>query len=212
MTTYGYIGETPVRGSKEKQRKMITDRYGDIEISTDSLADVRKGRESLYTLLNKLQKGDTLVITGLNVLADNGEEAYRVFQDLIDRKINVEMIREPYFGTETYVNTGLNYSDISKERYSRRLIQKQIEAYFEMMEEDSITRKERLMKSVEKGKQFGRPEGYHDIDKINETTRIILTESKTFGGNATDEEIIRKTDMKRAPYYRLKKSLKQRDK
>ena len=212
MTTYGYIGETPVRGSKEKQRKMITDRYGDIEISTDSLADVRKGRESLYTLLNKLQKGDTLVITGLNVLADNGEEAYRIFQDLIDRKINVEMIREPYFGTETYVNTGLNYSDISKERYSRRLIQKQIEAYFEMMEEDSITRKERLMKSVEKGKQFGRPEGYHDIDKINETTRIILTESKTFGGNATDEEIIRKTDMKRAPYYRLKKSLKQRDK
>ena len=212
MTTYGYIGETPVRGSKEKQRKMITDRYGDIEISTDSLADVRKGRESLYTLLNKLQKGDTLVITGLNVLADNGEEAYRIFQDLIDRKINVEMIREPYFGTETYVNTGLNYSDISKERYSRRLIQKQIEAYFEMMEEDSITRKERLMKSVEKGKQFGRPEGYHDIDKINETTRIILTESKTFGGNATDEEIIRKTDMKRAPYYRLKKLLKQRDK
>ena len=96
MTTYGYIGETPVRGSKEKQRKMITDRYGDIEISTDSLADVRKGRESLYTLLNKLQKGDTLVITGLNVLADNGEEAYRIFQDLIDRKINVEMIREPY--------------------------------------------------------------------------------------------------------------------
>ena len=208
MGTYGYIGETPARESAEKQQKQIKEKFGDIEICTDTINSVRKGRKALYTLLEKLQKGDTLVIIGLNVLADNGEEAYRIVQDLIDRKINIEMVREPYFGTEAYVNTGLNYSDISKERYSRRLIQKQISAYFDLMEKDSIIRKERLLESEKKGKQYGKPEGYHDAEKIKEATQIILTENKAFGGNATDAEIIRKTNMKKRSFYYLKKSLK----
>ena len=205
--TYGYISVANTKGSKEKQRNAIESEYNDIEIYLDTAAETKRGRPHLYEILAKMTAGDTLVAYSLSRIASTRDEASTIYSSFIEGGMNLVLVKEPYFNTGALHAAGIKDPEISKERYARRLILRQISEYFDLYEKDSTVKRKRLENAVKNGAQLGAPRGTRIADELEKTEELILNKGKAFGGNKRDNELIEEAGVGRSSYYKLKRKL-----
>ena len=92
---YGYMRVSTAAQSKgnslEEQERLLR-KNGATELYQDAFTGTRTDRPNFTILLNKLQEGDTLVITKLDRFARNTAEGLNVIQHLLERGVKVNIL------------------------------------------------------------------------------------------------------------------------
>ena len=92
---YGYMRVSTAAQSKgnslEEQERLLR-KNGATELYQAAFTGTRTNRPNFTILLNKLQEGDTLVITKLDRFARNTAEGLNVIQHLLDRGVKVNIL------------------------------------------------------------------------------------------------------------------------
>lgn len=92
---YGYMRVSTAAQSKgnslEEQERLLR-KNGATELYQDAFTGTRTDRPNFTILLNKLQGGDTLVITKLDRFARNTAEGLNVIQHLLERGVKVNIL------------------------------------------------------------------------------------------------------------------------
>ncbi|MBQ2905995.1 MAG: recombinase family protein [Peptococcaceae bacterium] len=92
---YGYMrvsttGQT--KGNSFEEQERLLRKNGATELYQDAFTGTRTDRPNFTILLNKLQEGDTLVITKLDRFARNTAEGLNVIQHLLERGVKVNIL------------------------------------------------------------------------------------------------------------------------
>lgn len=92
---YGYMrvsttGQT--KGNSFEEQERLLRKNGATELYQDAFTGTRTDRPNFTILLNKLQEGDTLVITKLDRFARNTAEGLNVIQHLLERGVKVDIL------------------------------------------------------------------------------------------------------------------------
>ena len=92
---YGYMRVSTAAQSKgnslEEQERLLR-KNGATELYQEAFTGTRTDRPNFTILLNKLQEGDTLVITKLDRFARNTAEGLNVIQHLLERGVKVNIL------------------------------------------------------------------------------------------------------------------------
>ena len=92
---YGYMRVSTAAQSKgnslEEQERLLR-KNGATELYQDAFTGTRTDRPNFTIPLNKLQEGDTLVITKLDRFARNTAEGLNVIQHLLERGVKVNIL------------------------------------------------------------------------------------------------------------------------
>jgi len=93
---YGYMrvsttGQT--KGNSFEEQERLLRKNGATELYQDAFTGTRTDRPNFTILLNKLQEGDTLVITKLDRFARNTAEGLNVIQHLLERGVKVNILK-----------------------------------------------------------------------------------------------------------------------
>lgn len=88
---YGYARVSTLSQSTEAQINTLKE-FGCNEIFTDTSTRRSLDREGLNTLLNKIQKGDMIVVTKLDRLAGNTKEALGLIERLFKQGVSVNIL------------------------------------------------------------------------------------------------------------------------
>lgn len=76
----------------ESQKKAIIDKYGDIEIFEEVFTGTTADRPIFLELVEKLNKGDTLVVSKLDRLARNTVEGIQIVENLFEKGVSVHVL------------------------------------------------------------------------------------------------------------------------
>ena len=95
LMIYGYMrvsttGQT--KGNSFEEQERLLRKNGATELYQDAFTGTRTDRPNFTILLNKLQEGDTLVITKLDRFARNTAEGLNVIQHLLERGVKVNIL------------------------------------------------------------------------------------------------------------------------
>ena len=93
---YGYARVSTVKqaskgNSLEEQRKALTE-AGALEVVSDAYTGTKMDRPNFTALLDKLEAGDTLIVTKLDRFARTADEGHRIVKGLMDRGIKVNIL------------------------------------------------------------------------------------------------------------------------
>lgn len=78
--------------SLEQQEKEIFSKYPFAKIYKEQYTGRKKDRPILNKILNKLTKGDTLVVTKLDRLARNTVEGIQIIEELFNRNVSIHVL------------------------------------------------------------------------------------------------------------------------
>ena len=188
---YGYMRVSTAAQSKgnslEEQERLLR-KNGATELYQDAFTGTRTDRPNFTILLNKLQEGDTLVITKLDRFARNTAEGLNVIQHLLGRGVKVNILN---MGTIDTTPTG-------------KLILTVMLAFAEF-ERDMIVQRTTEGKAIARTKDNfveGRPPKY-DEDTVE--TALALLEHYNY------REVAAITGISKSTLYRLHNKQKQRN-
>lgn len=95
MKVYGYCRASTkgqvAKNSLDNQRDEILNRYPDAEIIEEAFSGAKE-RPKFTALLNKLQEGDTLVVTKLDRFCRTTKEGLEYIDNLKKRKVNIHIL------------------------------------------------------------------------------------------------------------------------
>ena len=183
-----------------------------------------EGRDKWNNLLKKVKKGDTIIFDSVSRMSRSSEEGYKLYEELFNRGIDLEFIKEPHINTSTYKKaltggielTGTNVDLILEgvNKYLLSLAKEQIKLAFIQAEKEVMDLRQRTKEGIEtarlNGKQIGQVKG----TKLTTKKSIIAKEqikkySKDFNGTLKDTEVMKLIGIARNSYYKYKKELTQ---
>lgn len=195
--------------------------------ATDEAAKIRyknvKFLNSLEEAMNIARNGDTVIFQDLFDLdANNTEdvsEILEVFREFRSNDVAIQFEKSPECDTETIEFAVL---ELVNNELIEAPIDKAYDVMFSIMAQEYINHRlisVNIRKSMNvavnrvDGKSLGRPKGTkRESAKAKRAKKIILTESKTFGGSLTDTECIKKCGVSKNQYYIYKKELLNKEK
>ena len=178
---------------------------------------------------SKIANGETvrIVFDSVSRMSRNAEEGFSLYEELFNLGVSLEFLKEPHINTETYrkaleVNiplTGTNVDIIlsAVKKYLMELAKQQIKICFDQAQKevDDLHKRtsEGMLTAKLAGKQIGRVAGKkYPSKKESKAKAIILKNSKDFGGNNIDAEVIKIAGISKSSYYKYKSELKKEDK
>jgi len=220
---YGYARISTSKQSIERQVRNIKNIYPNSIIVQEAYTGTKLDRPQWSNLLKKIKPNDCIVFDSVSRMSRNAEEGYAIYEELFNKKVELVFLKEPHINSSTYRKaltegvpmTGTNVDVILKavNSYLMLLAQEQIRLAFEQSEKEVMDLRQRTREGIEtarlSGKQIGNPKGVHLITKKSIAAKeIILKKSKDFGGNNTDEEVMKIAGISRNTYYKYKRELK----
>ena len=220
---YGYCRISTAKQNIERQIRNIKNIYPDAIIIKETYTGAKIiGREQFNKLLQKLKKGDKVIFDSISRMSRNAEEGFILYQELFDKGIELEFIKEPLINTTTYKKamknniplTGTNIDFILKgiNDYLMSLAKEQIKLSFEQSQKELDDLKQRTKEGIEtarlNGKQIGGVQGKRlKTKKGEETKKNIYKYSRDFQGNLTDVDTMKICGVSLNTYYKYKKEL-----
>jgi len=182
---YGYMRVSTTgqaKGNSFEEQERLLRKNGATELYQDAFTGTRTDRPNFLKLLNKLQEGDTLVITKLDRFARNTAEGLSVIQHLLDRGVKVNILN---MGTIDTTPTG-------------KLILTVMLAFAEF-ERDMIVQRTTEGKAIARTKDNfveGRPPKYDDA-----TLQLAL---EMLNSGMSYKEVQKVTGISRSTLYRMR--------
>lgn len=221
---YGYTRISTNKQNIFRQIRNIQKAYGeDIVIFQEEFTGTKvQGRKEFQKLLKIVQKGDTIVFDSVSRMSRNAEEGIKLYEELMNKGIELVFLKEPYINTEVYKNNQANQIQLlgtdedilfnAINEYMKKLARKQIVIAFEQAEKEvqdlRQRTKEGMLTAKLEGKQIGQKEGRKlVVKKAKEKKEQIIKYSKDFKGSLTDKEVMKLIGIARNTYYKYKKEL-----
>ncbi len=223
MTIYGYARISTKTQNIDRQIRNIRQAHPDAKIFEEAFTGTKIERPQLQKMLKRLQAGDTVVFDSVSRMSRNADDGYQLYQELADKGIKLEFLKEPQINTETYqkgllVEFPETDSEIIKPilegvRKALQAVQReQIRQAFEQAEKEVKDLHDRTKEGIQtarlNGKKIGRPEGKKETQKSKDAKALILKHSKSFGGTLLDEEMQKVAGISRNSLYKYKRELK----
>lgn len=229
---YGVARISTGKQNIERQIRNILEKYPNATIVKETYTGTKlEGRKDFENLLKILQAGDKLVFDSVSRMSRNSQEGCDLYEQLFNKGIIIEFLKEPHINTETYkqamksqidikLNTGNKATDNlmntiieALNKYSLELAKEQIKIAFEQAEKEvqdlHQRTKEGMLTAKLNGKQIGRVTGTKvETKKAKATKEIILKHSKDFDGNLSDIECMKLAGVTKKTYYNYKRELK----
>ena len=230
---YGVARISTGKQNIERQIRNILEKYPNATIVKETYTGTKlEGRKDFENLLKILQAGDKLVFDSVSRMSRNSQEGCELYEQLFNKGIIIEFLKEPHINTETYkqamqsqidikLNTGNKATDDlmntiieALNKYSLELAKEQIKIAFEQAEKEvqdlHQRTKEGMLTAKLAGKQIGRATGIKvETKKAKATKEIILKHSRDFDGNLNDIECMKLAGVTKKTYYNYKKELRE---
>ena len=179
---YGVARISTGKQNIERQIRNILEKYPNATIVKETYTGTKlEGRKDFENLLKILQAGDKLVFDSVSRMSRNSQEGCELYEQLFNKGIIIEFLKEPHINTETYkqamqsqidikLNTGNKATDDlmntiieALNKYSLELAKEQIKIAFEQAEKEvqdlHQRTKEGMLTAKLAGKQIGRATG-----------------------------------------------------
>ena len=221
---YAYCRISTQSQSIERQIRNAKELYPDAivveEVYTGTKLD---GRTKWNNLYKNLKSGDVVVFDSVSRMSRNAKEGFELYEDLFNKGIELEFIKEPHINTSTYKKaitggielTGTNVDFILEgiNKYLLSLAQEQIKLAFIQSEKEVMDLRQRTKEGMEtarlNGKQIGQVKGTKLTTKKSiEAKEIILKHSKDFNGTLSDVDVMKLCGISRNSYYKYKREAK----
>lgn len=234
---YGYCRISTKQQSIERQIRNVKDIYSDAVIVKEVYTGTKiEGREKWNNLVGKwiiegdkevlkggvIKKGDTIVFDSVSRMSRNAEEGFKLYEELFNKGVSLEFIKEPHINTDTYknaltngiqlTNTNVDFILEGVNKYLLALAKEQIKLAFIQSEKEVKDLQQRTKEGIEtarlNGKQIGLEKGTKLTTKKSiQAKEDIIKYSKDFKGTLKDAEVIKLCGISRNSYYKYKKEL-----
>lgn len=221
---YGYCRISRPKQSIDRQIRNIKAVHPDAVIVREVFTRTRIDRKEWMRLASKVKAGDTIVFDSVSRMSGNAEEGFAAYEELYNRGVNLEFLKEPHINTDTYKralenNVALTGSSVDLilegvNKYLMELAKEQIRLAFEQSEKEVEDLHQRTREGIEtarlNGKQIGRQKSVKVTTQKSVTAKkTILKYSKDFGGTMPDVDVIKLTGIARNTFYKYKRELKE---
>ncbi len=222
---YGYARISRKEQSIERQVRNIIKEYPNAFIVKEAYTGTKMDRPEWSKLYNKVRTGDIIVFDSVSRMSRNADEGITTYFVLYEKGVQLIFLKEHYIDTDVYAENmrdkielqGTDEDEIFKglNNYFRKLAERQIRIAFEQSEKEVQDLRQRTKEGIEtarlNGKQIGQKAGNKLIIKKEAPAKeIILSLSKSFGGNLSDSQCIQLAGISRNTFYKYKKELKTR--
>lgn len=220
---YGYARISTKQQSIERQIRNIKDLYPNAIIIEEVYTGTKiYGRKEFDKLIKKVSSGDTIVFDSVSRMSRNAEEGFNLYEELFNKGIELEFIKEPHINTSTYkqaLTGGIELTGTTVDlileginKYLLALAKEQIKLAFTQSEKEVKDLQQRTKEGIEtarlNGKQIGQIKGTKLITKKSiESKEQIKKYSKDFDGTLKDIEVMKLIGVARNSYYKYKKEL-----
>lgn len=221
---YGYVRVSTKQQNIERQIRNIKTAYGEDvmifqEKSTGTRLDIRT---EFKKLLKVVQQGDTIVFDSVSRMSRNAGEGITLYEELMEKGIDLVFLKEPYINTETYKNSlgdkiqllGTDEDILFKaiNEYMKKIARKQIVIAFEQAEKEvkdlSQRTKEGMITAKSNGKQIGQAKGTKLVTKKSIEKKLQIKKyCKDFNGTLNDKDTMKLLGIARNTYYKYKKEI-----
>lgn len=220
---YGYCRISRPKQSIDRQIRNIKAVHPNAVIVREIFTRTRLDRKEWLRLVAKVKAGDTIVFDSVSRMSGDAEEGFAAYEELFNRGVNLEFLKEPHINTETYKralenNVTLTGSSVDLilegvNRYLMELAKEQIRLAFEQSEKEVEDLHQRTREGIEtarlNGKQVGRQKSAKvTTQKSVAAKKTILKYSKDFGGTMPDVDVMKLTGIARNTFYKYKRELK----
>lgn len=221
---YGCCRISRPKQSMERQIRNIKAVYPDAVIIQEVFTRTRMDRKEWQRLYKMVKAGDTIVFDSVSRMSGNADEGCEAYEDLYNRGVTLEFLKEPHINTETYKKaltnniqlTGGNIDFILEgiNKYLMALAKEQIRLAFEQSEKEVLDLRQRtkegLVTAKLNGKQIGQKQGSKlKTKKSVSAKKVIMKHSKDFGGTLMDVDVMKLTGLSRNTYYKYKRELRE---
>lgn len=220
---FGYCRISTKSQSIERQIRNIKEIYPEAVVVEEVFTGTKiEGRENWNKLYKKLKEGDKIVFDSVSRMSRNEEEGFQLYQNLFEKGVELEFLKEPHINTEVYKDaisggielTGTDVDDIliGVNKYMLRLAKKQIKLAFEQAEKEVNDLKQRTREGLQtaklNGKRIGTEKGRKLVTKKSlEAKEKIRKYSRDFNGTLTDKDVMTLIGIARNSYYKYKKEI-----
>lgn len=222
-TIYGYVRVSTIHQNIERQIANIKGVEPTAIIFSEKVTGTKLDvRKEFNKLLKVVEEGDTIIFDSVSRMSRNAEEGFTLYQQLFEKGIELQFIKEPHINTATYKAalsnniqlTGTAVDSILKgvNEYLMALAKEQIKIAFEQSEKEVTDLQQRTKEGMKiakaNGKQIGRAVGQKvETKKSIEAKKTILKHSKKFNGTLNDKEVMAIVGVAKATYYRYVKEI-----
>lgn len=229
VKVYGYARVSTKTQSIDRQIENIQKFNDNAIIYQEKFTGTKiQGRIEFQKLLKKVKQGDTIIFDSVSRMSRNAEEGIQLYEELMEKGIELVFIKEPYINTETYRNslgdtiqlTGTDVDDIliGVNNYMKRLARKQIEIAFNQAEKEVKDLQIRTKEGMKAKKKQALANGEEWKCGIEKGTKLTTKKSiekkeqikkycKDFGGTLNDKDTMKLIGIARNTYYKYKKEL-----
>lgn len=228
---FGYARVSTNTQSIERQVRNIRKLYPNANVYQEAYTGTKlQGRKELDRLLHIVRQGDTIVFDSASRMSRNVTDAMKLYQELFEKGIELEFIKEPHINTATYrqalnkqikatIDTGNNATDTfvnsiiqALNKYTVDLATEQVRLCFGQAEKEVMDLRQRTREGIEtarrNGKQIGTVEGATLTTKKSiDIKDKMLKSCIAFGGNLTDKEFMDMSHIARNTFYKYKREL-----
>ena len=225
MSLYGYVRISTRKQSIERQIRNIKSKYPEAVIIQEAYTGTTIDRKEWNKLVSKIKENDKIVFDSVSRMSRNAEEGFNTYEELFNKNIVLEFLKEPHINTTVYRNalenaipltgTTVDYILEGINKYLMALAKEQIRLAFEQAEKEVEDLHQRTKEGIEtarlNGKQIGQRQGVKLVTKKSLAAKeIIQKHSKDFCGTLDDSEVMKLTGLPRNTYYKYKRELKEK--
>lgn len=228
----GYARISRKTQSIERQIRNIKNLYPEAVIIQEAYTGTKvEGRKEFEKLYKNVKRGQKIVFDSVSRMSRNAEEGFKLYQELFNRGVELEFIKEPHINTSVYrealekqiqaISTGDEATDeLMKSiidginRYMMRLAEQQVIISFNQAEKEVTDLHQRVKEGLEtarlNGKQIGIVKGAKlTVKKAAPAKEQIRKYSKDFEGTLDDGEVMKLVGLARNTYYKYKRELRE---
>ena len=228
----GYCRISTRKQSIERQIRNIKSVYPDAVIVTETYTGTKSDRPEWNKILRLVDRGKAkkIVFDSVSRMSRDKEEGFRLYQELFQKGVELEFIKEPHINTSTYkkalenrIAVSINSGDPDADRlldsimsalndYMFSLAEKQIALAFEQSEKEVADLHKRTSEGIEtarlNGKQIGLKKGTKLVTKKSIAKKKEIEKySRDFDGTLTDTEVMKLTGLARNTFYKYKREM-----
>ena len=101
---YGYCRISTAKQSIERQVRNILAVYPNADIRREVYTGTKyQGRQELQKILNKVQRGDTIVFDSVSRMSRNADEGVQMYQELYNKGVNLVFLKEGYINENQHI-------------------------------------------------------------------------------------------------------------
>lgn len=221
---FGYCRISTAKQNIERQERNILNEYPNAKISKEIYTGTKfYGRKEFDKLLSLVREDDTIVFDSVSRMSRDADEGFTLYEKLYSMSINLVFLKEPHINTATYRQalnacvpmTGTAVDSILQgvNQYLMLLAKEQIRLAFGQSQKEVDDLRQRTKEGMETarrtGKQIGQVRGAKlETKKSVNAKKIILKQSKDYGGNLSDYELRKLADISRNTLYKYKRELR----